>query len=64
MKQNVFFRTFAIILFVLASIAIKSETCCVSKFNCILKKDVQSDALNQAKEFPLFPSDEGFLIKI
>jgi len=64
MKQIIFFRTFAIILFLLVSIAIKSETCCISKFNCLLKKNVQSETLNQTSEFPLLPSDEGFLIKI
>ncbi len=66
MKQNVFLRMFAIILFLLASIAIKSETCCNSKFNCVLtlKKNVQSETLNGAIQFPLFPSEEGFLIKI
>jgi hypothetical protein len=64
MKQNVFLRMFAIILFVLASVAIKSETCCNSKFNCVLKKNIQSETLNQQNEFPLLPSDEGFLIKI
>jgi hypothetical protein len=25
---------------------------------------VQSELLNQTSEYPLFPSDEGFLIKI
>lgn len=64
MKQNIFLRTFGIILFLLASISIKSETCCISKFNCLVKKNVQSEILNQTSEFPLFPSDEGFLIKI
>jgi hypothetical protein len=64
MKQNIFLRTFGIIVFLLASIAIKSETCCISKFNCLIKKNVQSKLLNQTSEYPLFPSDEGFLIKI
>lgn len=64
MKRNVFLRTFGIMLFLLTSIAIKSETCCISKFNCLLKNNVQYETLNQTNEFPLFPSDEGFLIKI
>jgi hypothetical protein len=64
MKQNVFLRMFAIILFLLASIAIKSETCCNSKLYCLLKNNVQTDTLNQKIDFPLFPSEEGFLIKI
>ncbi len=62
--KHVFLRIFAIILFVLASVAIKSETCCNSKFNCVLKKNVQAEIFNQQNEFPLFPSEEGFLIKI
>ncbi len=64
MKQNVFLRMFAIILFVFASVGIKSETCCNSKFICALKKEVQAETFHQQIEFPLFPSEEGFLIKI
>jgi hypothetical protein len=64
MKQNVFLRMFAIVIFLLASIAIKSESCCNPKLNCILKKNVESEILNPQSSFPLFPSDEGFLIKI
>jgi hypothetical protein len=64
MKQNIFRRAFVIILFLFASIAIKSETCCISKFDCLLKKNVQSEILSQPNVFPLFASDEGFLIKI
>ncbi len=64
MKQTVVLRILAIILFVLASVAIKSETCCNPKLTCVLKKNVQAETFHQQNEFPLFPSDEGFLIKI
>ncbi len=64
MKQNLFLKIFAILFFLLASVAIKSERCCNAKLNCILKKNIESEILNQQNELPLFPSDEGFLIKI
>jgi len=64
MKQNILLRLFAILCFLLASIAIKSEKCVNSKYNCALKKKTQSATLNEHAAFPLFPSDEGFLIKI
>ena len=64
MKIYFFPRIIALIVFVLASISIKSETCCNPKINCALKKNVQSETTDQHSYYPVFPSDEGFLIKI
>lgn len=53
---------FAIALLLLMSLFIKSESHCNSNFNCDRKSNINQT--NQQNEFPLFASEEGFLIKI
>lgn len=64
MKKTLLFRLFAIALFGLVLIVLKSDACCNGKFNCNTKKNVQSETLKQPNQFPPFPPEEGFLIKI
>lgn len=66
MKQNILFRLFAIVLFGLASLVIKSESSCKINLNCKAKKTAQSSILmlDQKLQIPIFPLDEGFLMKI
>lgn len=64
MKKNLLLRLSVVMLFLLASLVIKSERCCNLKFNCSAENKIESEILNQQNDFPLFPSKEGFLIKI
>jgi len=64
MKKILLPRLLVIMLFSMISLIIKSETNCNLKFNCSVKKNIESEMFNQQNEFPLFPSEEGFLIKI
>ena len=66
MKKAFLFRVFAIVFFLLASLAIKSETSsCKLKCSSLIKDrvSVQSLLFNEQREVPVFPND-GFFIKI
>jgi hypothetical protein len=63
MKKNLLCRLLAIMIFATASLVLKSETCHTSKLNSSAKKTIQSETANEQNKF-LFPSEEGFLIKI
>ncbi|HXS58284.1 MAG TPA: hypothetical protein VN726_19270 [Hanamia sp.] len=66
MKKSILFRVLAITFLGLASLVMKSETCCSRQLNCIKEAKIESQILriNERPSIPEFPSDEGFLIKI
>jgi hypothetical protein len=66
MKKSILFRLLAIAFLGLASLVMKSETCCNRQANCIKQTKIESEIfkIHELPSIPEFPSDEGFLIKI